>query len=120
MQQGKVFSAALFCCRGRIEIKYLLTWLLQNNLFGVEMFFEFQTPFLHLEGYSATNTILNQRVCFSIGNEKLGGLFQTYVIKLILKNQLAISISAQLLLIYDYMQYILKTCKHKLRLVQSD
>ena len=32
-------------CRGRIEIKYLLLWLLQNNLLGVEMF-EIQKPWL--------------------------------------------------------------------------
>ena len=55
--------STLFCCRGRIEIKYryLLSWLLQNNLLGVEMLFEiqflFKTTFLHLGGYSATNTI---------------------------------------------------------------
>ena len=53
------------CCRGRIEIKYLFSWLLQNNLIGVEMLFEiqnasaflFKTTFLHLGGYFATNTI---------------------------------------------------------------
>ena len=37
-----------FCCRGKIEIKYmyLFTWLLQNNLLGVEMLFEIQKPWL--------------------------------------------------------------------------
>ena len=35
-----------FCCRGKIEIKYLFTWLLQNNLLGVEMFFEIQKRWL--------------------------------------------------------------------------
>ena len=54
--------SALFCCRGRIEIKYLFSWLLRNNLLGVEMMLElqkadlFETTFLHLRGYSATNT----------------------------------------------------------------
>ena len=90
MQQGTAFSAvlfdnhvtdwpnsffykgkrsALFCCSGRLEIKYLFSWLLQNNLLGVEMLFEIQKPrltprffyfkqhFIHLGGYSATNTI---------------------------------------------------------------
>ena len=36
--------SALFCCHGRIEIKYLFLWLLQNNLLGVEMLFEIQKP----------------------------------------------------------------------------
>ena len=38
--------STLFCCRGRIEIKslYLFSWLLQNNLLGVEMLFEIQKP----------------------------------------------------------------------------
>ena len=77
VQQGTAFSADWFkyditdclsrktnssiCCRGRIEIKYLLLCLLQNNLLGVEVLFEiqktlanalaflFQTTFLHLE-----------------------------------------------------------------------
>ena len=35
---------ALFCCRGRIEIKNLFSWLLKNNLRGVEIFFEIQKP----------------------------------------------------------------------------
>ena len=60
--------SALFCCHGRIEIKYLFSWLLQNNFLGVEMLFEiqkprltpwfflFQTTFLHLGGYFVTNT----------------------------------------------------------------
>ena len=38
----------LFCCRGRIEIKYLLSCLLQNNLLGVEMLFEIQKPRLSI------------------------------------------------------------------------
>ena len=61
--------SALFWCRGRIEIKYLFSWLLQNNLFGVENVvwntkasanasaILFQAIFLDLGGYSATNTI---------------------------------------------------------------
>ena len=60
--------SALFCCRGRIEIKYLFSWLLQNNLLSVEMLFEIQKPrltprlflfqkFLYLGGYSATKRI---------------------------------------------------------------
>ena len=36
--------SALFCCRGRIEIKYLFSWLLQNNILGVEVLFEIQKP----------------------------------------------------------------------------
>ena len=56
-----------FCCRGRIEIKYLFSWLLQNNLPSVDMLFLnskalantsallFQTTFLYLRGYSAIN-----------------------------------------------------------------
>ena len=63
VQQGKVLSTVLYktdvtdrsiatlffygvkrCCRGRIEIKYMFSWLLQNNLFGVEMLFEIQKP----------------------------------------------------------------------------
>ena len=36
--------SALFCCHGRIEIKYLFLWLLQNNLLDVEMLFEIQKP----------------------------------------------------------------------------
>ena len=90
MQQGTAFSAVLFkCdvtdwptsffyrgkrstlffCRGRIEIKHLFSWLLQNNLLGVEMLFEIQKPrltprlfyfkqhFSTSEVFSATNTI---------------------------------------------------------------
>ena len=38
--------SALFCCCGRIEIKYryLFSWLLQNNFVGVKMLFEIQKP----------------------------------------------------------------------------
>ena len=42
-----------------VEIKYLFSWLLQNNLFGVEMLFEIQKP---RRGYSARNTI--RRILF--------------------------------------------------------
>ena len=58
--------SALFCCRGRIEIKYSFLWLLQNYLHGVDMFeikkpyaeaFVFETTFRHRGGYSATTPI---------------------------------------------------------------
>ena len=42
--RGKL--SALFCFRGRIEIKHLFSWLMQNNLLGVEIFFEIQKPML--------------------------------------------------------------------------
>ena len=58
VQQGTAFSAVLFWIDllrssieendqlyfvyGRIEIKYLFSWLLQNNLLGVKMLFEIQ------------------------------------------------------------------------------
>ena len=54
--------SALFCCRGRLEMKYmyLFSWMLKNNLLRVEMLFEiplanassflFQTTLLHLGG----------------------------------------------------------------------
>lgn len=38
--------SALFCCSGRIETKYLFTWLLQNNLLSIEMLFKKQKPLL--------------------------------------------------------------------------
>ena len=58
----------LSCCRRRIEMKYLFSWLLQNNLLWCRndvwntkasanaLAFLFQTTFHHLRGYSATNT----------------------------------------------------------------
>ena len=65
--------SALFCCCGRIQIMYFFSCFLQYNLRGAEMLFEiqknisnnkanalaflFQITFLHLGGYSATNTI---------------------------------------------------------------
>ena len=62
--------SALFCCRGRIEIMYLFSWLLQNNLLSVDRnvvwnteasanasAYLFQITFLHLGGYSATKRI---------------------------------------------------------------
>ena len=58
--------SALFWCRGRIEIMYLFSWLLQNNLLSVDRnvvwnteasAYLFQTTFLHLGGYSATKGI---------------------------------------------------------------
>ena len=45
--------------------------LLQNNLRGGEMLFEFvfQTTFLHLGGYSATNTVTSTLFLFYHGNK---------------------------------------------------
>ena len=55
-------QSALFCCHGRIEMRFL--WLLQNwplrwrNIVWNRKAgaFVFQRTFLHLGGYSATNT----------------------------------------------------------------
>ena len=55
-----------FCCRGRIEIKYLFSWLLQNNLLGVEMLFEIQKPRLtprlfYLKQHFSTSEVILQQ-----------------------------------------------------------
>ena len=76
VQQGTAFSAvlfqneennigkqsALFCCHGRIELKYLFSWLLQNNLLGVKMLFEIQKPrlFYFKQHFSTLDVILLQ------------------------------------------------------------
>ena len=57
---------ALFRCRGRIEIKYLFSWLLQNNLLGVNMLFVIQKPrltpllFYFKQHFSTWEVILQQ------------------------------------------------------------
>ena len=37
-------QSGLFCCRGRIEIKYLFLWLLQDNLLLVKKLYETLKP----------------------------------------------------------------------------
>ena len=58
--RGKL--STLFCCRGRIEKKDLCSWLLQNNLLGVEMLFEIQKPrlFYFKQHFSTSEVILQQ------------------------------------------------------------
>ena len=64
--------SALFCCPGRIEIKYLFLWLLQNNLLGVEMLFEILkyrlTPrFFYFQQHFSISEVIPQQIqnfCF--------------------------------------------------------
>ena len=55
-----------FCCCCKIEIKYLFSWLLQNNLLGVEMLHELQKPrltprlFYFKQHFSTSEVILQQ------------------------------------------------------------
>ena len=63
-----------FCCCGRIEIKYtyLLSWLMQKNLFIVEMLFEMEKPwptppFLYFRQHFSTEDAImrhTQNMCF--------------------------------------------------------
>ena len=52
--------SALFCWRGRIEIKYLLSWLLQNNLLGVEILFEIETRLFYFKQHFDTEEVILQ------------------------------------------------------------
>ena len=76
-----------FCGRGRIEIKYLFSCLLQNNLIVVEMLFETQKPRLCL-GFSISNNISSPRrlLCNKHDNACYISLFNSNVPLLFVMN----------------------------------